>query len=371
MTLGFNLRGGVQCWINLIAKHCSDRFVHYVLTPNVPPDRPETACIVPGFAHAGYDEPNLRRHLAPGELPEIGHRSRFITDEILSCISDRLKPNIIVIYGNDAQELFIPACLMHAQSLIVLRVQYHQGLPLQWVERYVDAIIMFHDNPVLSGLGKPTLELHRTYDDTVFRNVTPFGLRRSDAVAYFGRFHELKGVDAFHQILPVLRKHGKSLHLYATPTPPSANAGIEALRRQYPDHVVCHPWITDPAALARANNQYRVVISPGASNNLANTFGQSNLEALACGAKLIALLDNDNRARYAHTKGKYLDYEGRLFEAVSHPREMARAAIESLKTGNAIKNPAVLREFGISRQRDRIVSFLLDQHARKFDRNPS
>jgi hypothetical protein len=113
------------------------------------------------------------------------------------------------------------------------------------------------------------------------------------------------------------------------------------------------------------------VISPGASNNLANTFGQSNLEALACGAKLIALLDNDNRARYAHTKGKYLDYEGRLFEAVSHPREMARAAIESLKTGNAIKNPAVLLEFGISRQRDRIVSFLLDQHARKFDRNPS
>lgn len=373
MTLGFNLRGGVQCWLNLAAKHTADRFTHYILTPNVSPETLETACIVPKFSHAGDEEPDLRRHLVAGELPEVGHRSRFITDEILSYISNQLKPEIIVIYGNDAQELFIPARLMHSESLIVLRAQYHQGLPLEWLQKYIDAIIMFHDNPALAGLGKPIIELHRTYDDTVFQRVTPFHERCSDAVAYFGRFNELKGVDAFDVILPILREHSKSLHLYTTPTPPSAGAGIEALIKRYPDNVVCYPWITDPAALAQANNRYRVVISPGASNNLANTFGQSNLEAVACGAKLIVLLDENNRARYSHTKGKYLDYENVLFKAVSRPEEMAWAAIEALdaKGGNAVVEAADLREFGITHQRERMVSFLVDQYARKFGEDPA
>lgn len=367
ITLGFHLRGGVQCWIELIARHSGDDFTHYVLTPNARPDG-KTACIVPEFSSAEENEPDLRRRLAAAELPEVGRRSRFINEEILTYISDVFEPDVVIIYGNDAQELLLPARLMHARSLIILRVQYHQGLPLQWLREYVDAVILFHDNAVLAGLGKPMLELHRTYDDTVFRNTAPFLQRQSDSVAYFGRFHELKGVAAFHTMLPILQQHGKRLHLYTTPTPPSAQAEIDALIRRYPDNLVCHKWITDPAALAEANNQYRVVVAPGASNNLANTFGQSNLEAIACGAKLIALLDDNNRGRYAHTRGKYLDYEGRLFQAVDNAVDMAYAAIEAMASPDAgiAADAADLKEFGISRQRQRIVEFINDQHARKF-----
>jgi hypothetical protein len=171
-------------------------------------------------------------------------------------------------------------------------------------------------------------------------------------------------------MLPIFLKHSKSLHLYTTPTPPSARARIDALMKKYPANVVCYPWITDPEALAEANNRYRVVISPGASNNLANTFGQSNLEAVACGAKLIVLLDNDNRAKYQHTKGKYLDYEDRLFRSVSSSEEMANAAIAALETRDAdnFVKAVDLKEFGISHQRDRITGFLLDQYNHKFDR---
>lgn len=368
LTIDFYLRGGVQCWIDLVARHTAEQFRHVVLTPNRLEEYPDTACIVPKFARPERSEPSLRRFLDEGELPEVSHASPFVTNEMIEYVSETLRPEIIIVYGNDSEDLFLPARVMCERSVILLRAQYHEGLPFSWVQKHVDGLILFHDNAVLRGLGKPVLELSRTYDDTVFQTVTPYGERSRNAVAYFGRFHESKGVAALATIVDRLAPRGIELHLYTTPTPAHHEKDIQALLDRHPGKVVRFPWITVPQDLAAANNRYRVVLSPGALYNLANTFGQSNLEAIACGASLVGILNTADHVTFAHARGKYLNLAGKLFHAVADADEMVERTLELLELdenplGN---NEPLLEPFRVSQQRSSIGDFLEGLYESKF-----
>ena len=132
-TIDFLLKGGVQRWIDLFAKYTKDTFRHYVLTPNRLQHYSYENCIVPSFRHI---QDNLKKYWNENFIPSTSH---YITSEIIE-YTRKLSPEIIIIYGNDAKELFIPAKLFSDKSLIISRCQHDMGLPpKEFIKKYLEA----------------------------------------------------------------------------------------------------------------------------------------------------------------------------------------------------------------------------------------
>lgn len=362
-TIDFLLKGGVQRWIDLFAKYTKDTFRHYVLTPNRLLHYNYENCIVPSFRHV---QDNLKKYWNENFIPSTSH---YITSEIIE-YTRKLSPEVIIIYGNDAKELFIPAKLFSDKSLVISRCQHEIGLPPEeFIEKYIDAFITFNNK--LDIYNKPVLKLYRSYDDRIFNVRIPYENRIDNVVAYFGRWAcarvgcKRDNNERMPHLLATLRKYNIGLHAYTTPTPPQLRNEMNELKRRFPN-IEFYDWILDADMLARTKNKYKVIVDVTRAHDIFLTFGQSNVESLACGANLVLLL-NDSSLN-SQNNSFYLPFIKQYVYTANNPKEMGEIIYKILKQGGWKEKLTSddLMLFKMSYQKNLIKDFIITLYKQKF-----
>jgi len=96
------------------------------------------------------------------------------------------------------------------------------------------------------------------------------------------------------------------------------------------------------------------------------TFGQSNIESLACGANLILLLDDFSLN--SQNKSFYSSFIKQYVYIANTPKEMGEVAYKILKQGGWKKRLTLddLTLFKMSYQKDLIKNFIITLYKQKF-----